>query len=115
DRDHVSSANRCERLRQWQTLHGFKPKTTNGDTSGGDLGFAVNFAPVVQFGDEANVINRCGIDVSFAREDFGRQANRFNEIASHIGERRKKQVSKTVTSEIAGSAKSIAKKAREQR
>ena len=80
-----------------------------------DISLAAHLAPVFKLGDKAHVVQRRRIDASFAREDFGRKAHGFDEIAGHVCECGEKEVAEAVTAQLPGTAKAITKETREQR
>ena len=61
-----------------------------------------------------HVADRCGIDVTLARKNLRRDANRFSEVSGDFCQRREKQISKTVTAEFAVTTKTITEESRQQ-
>lgn len=52
--------------------------------------------------------------MTFAREHFGRQSDRFSEIAGDFRQGREKKIPKTVTAQTAVAAKAVLEKTRQQ-
>ena len=95
----IGRANRGERFRKRQALLGLESKMPDRSARGADLSLAANFTPVVEFGNQTHICNGSRINMALAGQDFGRQANRLDEIAGDVGQRCQEQVAKAMTAE----------------
>src|SRR5260370_24930485 len=112
--DYIGGVNRGDRFRQREAMLGCKRETAYCRASRSDLSLAVNSASVIQLRNQSYVTDCSRIDVTFAGENFGRQAHRFDKIAGNFGEGCEKKISEAMTCQVAGPAKAIAKQSREK-
>src|SRR6266849_907250 len=75
---------------------------------------AVDFAAVLQGGDQGHVGNGGRKDAAADGQDFAADANGFGEIAGHVREGGEKEVAKIVADEAAASVKTILEEATKQ-
>src|SRR5687767_4235848 len=86
----------------------------NRDLRRRDLRFTAHYRTVLQLRYQSAITESRRINVSFARDDFGRKPDRLGKISRDFGERRQKQIAETVAAEFAVTAKAIAEEPRDQ-
>jgi hypothetical protein len=89
-------------------------QATDRRTRGRDLRFAAHLAAVFKLRDEPHIVNRCRIDTTLTRQNLGREADCFDEVACDFRQRSEEEIAEAMATEFARAAKAIAKEAREQ-
>ena len=85
-------------------------KFPDGSAAGGDARFTVNFASVLEGGDERNIGDGGRKDTTADGEDFAADADGFEKITRDVGKSREKEIAEVVADQSAASVETILKK-----